>query len=163
MEYYLNDNIPLNNQGNICMKFLEKIKTFKYTFIGFLFTYLSIVVFSHTAFAQTSTQSTEFVLLYKNEFTFLLCVITLALGSWLGVKLPTMSGEQELDKSIKFVTALLGGVLAFIYCLQKDKALTLMNPFWIAVVSVTLPLTILTLRDKVLAYAKSIKFTKNGE
>ena len=138
------------------------MKRFKlrYPILGFILTY-SITTL---AFAVGDTSpSTEFVLLYKNEFTLLLCLITLILGTWLGVKLPSGVGEPGLSLSIKFVTSLLGGLLAFIYCLQKDKGLTLMNPFWIAAACVALPLTIMTLREKFLTYARSIKFPKSGE
>lgn len=136
---------------------------FKYLILGFITAYSLVVIATQPAFAQENTATTEFVLFYRNEFTFLLCVITMALGTWLGVKLPAGVGEPELSKSIKFVTALLGGFLAFIYCLQKDKGLTLMNPFWIAAACVALPLTIMTLREKFLTYARSIKFPKSGE
>ena len=138
------------------------MKRFKlrYLLLGFILTY----GFTTLAFAAgDASPSTEFVLLYKNEFTLLLCLITLILGTWLGVKLPSGVGEPELSLSIKFVTSLLGGFLAFIYCLQKDKGLTLMNPFWIAAACVALPLTIMTLREKFLTYARSIKFPKSGE
>lgn len=117
----------------------------------------------NVAFAQTNSTSTDFVLLYKNEFTFLLCLITLVLGTWLAVKIPTKVGEQELAQGVKVVAGILGGVLAFIYCLQKDKGLTLMNPIWIAVACVALPLTIITLRDRIIAYAKIMKLPKDGE
>lgn len=138
------------------------MKRFKlrYPILGFILTYgITTLAFA----AGDTSPSTEFVLLYKNEFTLLLCLITLILGTWLGVKLPSGVGEPELSISIKFVTSLLGGFLAFIYCLQKDKGLTLMNPFWIAAACVALPLTIMTLREKFLTYARSIKFPKSGE
>ena len=135
---------------------------FKYLILGFITAYSLVVIATQPAFAQENTATTEFVLFYRNEFTFLLCVITMALGTWLGVKLPAGVGEPELSKSIKFVTSLLGGFLAFIYCLQKDKGLTLMNPIWIAAACVALPLTIITLRDRLIAYAKVMKYPKDG-
>ena len=132
---------------------------FKYLFLGFVVVFFSI---THSAFAQ-QTISTEFVIFYRNEFTFALCLFVLIVSSWLGMKLPADKEEEDLPQSIKFVTSLLGGFLAFIYCLQKDKGLTLMNPFWIAAACVALPLTIMTLREKFLTYARSIKFPKSGE
>lgn len=132
---------------------------FFYLGLGYIFGYL---FFMNVAFAQTNSISTDFVLLYKNEFTFLLCLITLVLGTWLAVKIPTKVGEQELAQGVKVVAGVLGGVLAFIYCLQKDKGLTLMNPIWIAVACVALPLTIMTLRDRIIAYAKIMKLPKDG-
>ena len=133
---------------------------FFYLGLGYIFGYL---FFMNVAFAQTNSTSTDFVLLYKNEFTFLLCLITLVLGTWLAVKIPTKVGEQELAQGVKVVAGVLGGVLAFIYCLQKDKGLTLMSPIWIAVACVALPLTIITLRDRIIAYAKIMKLPKDGE
>lgn len=133
---------------------------FFYLGLGYVFGYL---FFMNVALAQTNSTSTDFVLLYKNEFTFLLCLITLVLGTWLAVKIPTKVGEQELAQGVKVVAGVLGGVLAFIYCLQKDKGLTLMNPIWIAVACVALPLTIITLRDRIIAYAKIMKLPKDGE
>ena len=133
---------------------------FFYLGLGYIFGYL---FFMNVAFAQTNSTSTDFVLLYKNEFTFLLCLITLVLGTWLAVKIPTKVGEQKLAQGVKVVAGVLGGVLAFIYCLQKDKGLTLMNPIWIAVACVALPLTIMTLRDRIIAYAKIMKLPKDGE
>lgn len=133
----------------------------KYLSPWFLIGYL-ITLITTSAFAQTNSVSTEFVLFYKNEFTFLLCILTMILGTWLGVKIPTKAGEVELSKGIKIVAGILGGLLAFIYCLQKDKGLTLMNPIWIAVACVALPLTIITLRDRLIAYAKVMKYPKDG-
>ena len=132
---------------------------FQYLFLGFFSVF---TLLNHSAFAQ-DTVSTEFVLLYRNEFTFGLCVFVLFIASWLGMKLPTKNGEKDLPPGVKFVTALLGGILAFIYCLYKDKSLTLLNPIWITVASIVLPVTILNLREKFNEYSKSIKLTGKGE
>lgn len=132
---------------------------FQYLFLGF---FGVLMLLNHSAFAQ-DTVSTEFVLLYRNEFTFGLCVFVLFISSWLGMKLPTENGEKDLPSSVKFVTALLGGILAFIYCLYKDKSLTLLNPIWITVASIVLPVTILNLRERFNEYSKSIKLTGKGE
>lgn len=132
---------------------------FQYLLLGFFSVF---TLLNHSAFAQ-DTVSTEFVLLYRNEFTFGLCVFVLFIASWLGMKLPTKNGEKDLPSSVKFVTALLGGILAFIYCLYKDKSLTLLNPIWITVASIVLPVTILNLREKFNEYSKSIKLTGKGE
>lgn len=132
---------------------------FQYLFLGFFSVF---TLLNHSAFAQ-DTVSTEFVLLYRNEFTFGLCVFVLFVSSWLGMKLPIKNGEKDLPPGVKFVTALLGGILAFIYCLYKDKSLTLLNPIWITVASIVLPVTILNLREKFNEYSKSIKLTGKGE
>ena len=132
---------------------------FQYLFLGF-FSFFTLL--NHSDFAQ-DTVSTEFVLLYRNEFTFGLCVFVLFIASWLGMKLPIKNGEKDLPLGVKFVTALLGGILAFIYCLYKDKSLTLLNPIWITVASIVLPVTILNLREKFNEYSKSIKLTGKGE
>ena len=132
---------------------------FQYLFLGFFSVF---TLLNHSAFAQ-DTVSTEFVLLYRNEFTFGLCVFVLFISSWLGMKLPIKNGEKDLPPGVKFVTALLGGILAFIYCLYKDKSLTLLNPIWITVASIVLPVTILNLREKFNEYSKSIKLTGKGE
>lgn len=136
---------------------------FKYLILGFITAYSLVAIASHPAFAQENTATTEFVLFYRNEFTFLLCVITMALGTWLGMKLPADKEEEDLPQSIKFVTALLGGILAFIYCLYKDNSLTLLNPIWIAMASIVLPVTILSLRTKFKGYTKNIDLPKNGD
>lgn len=132
---------------------------FQYLFMGF---FGVLMLLNHSAFAQ-DTASTAFVLMYRNEFTFGLCLFVLIIASWLGMKLPTESGEKDLSPGVKFVTALLGGILAFIYCLYKDKSLTLLNPIWITVASIVLPVTILNLREKFKEYSKSIKIPKNGD
>ena len=132
---------------------------FQYLFLGFFSVF---TLLNHSAFAQ-DTVSTEFVLLYRNEFTFGLCVFVLFIASWLGMKLPIKNGEKDLPPGVKFVTALLGGILAFIYCLYKDKSLTLLNPIWITVASIVLPVTILNLREKFNEYSKNIKLTGKGE
>ena len=132
---------------------------FQYLFLGFFSVF---TLLNHSAFAQ-DTVSTEFVLLYRNEFTFGLCVFVLFIASWLGMKLPIKNSEKDLPPGVKFVTALLGGILAFIYCLYKDKSLTLLNPIWITVASIVLPVTILNLREKFNEYSKSIKLTGKGE
>ena len=132
---------------------------FKYLFLGFVGVF---IIITQSAFAQ-QTMSTEFVIFYRNEFTFALCLFVLILSSWLGIKLPADKEEEDLPQSIKFVTALLGGILAFIYCLYKDNSLTLLNPIWIAVASIVLPVTILSLRTKFKGYTKNIDLHKNGD
>ena len=131
----------------------------KYLFLGFVAVFFSI---THSAFAQ-QTMSTEFVIHYRNEFTFALCLFVLLVSSWLGMKLPADKEEEDLPQSIKFVTALLGGILAFIYCLYKDNSLTLLNPIWIAMASIVLPVTILSLRTKFKGYTKTIDLPKDGD
>ena len=131
----------------------------KYLFLGFVAVFFSI---THSAFAQ-QTMSTEFVIHYRNEFTFALCLFVLIVSSWLGMKLPADKEEEDLPQSIKFVTALLGGILAFIYCLYKDNSLTLLNPIWIAMASIVLPVTILSLRTKFKGYTKTIDLPKDGD
>lgn len=132
---------------------------FKYLFIGFVGVF---IILTQSAFAQ-QTMSTEFVIFYRNEFTFALCLFVLIIASWLGMKLPADKKEEDLPQSIKFVTALLGGILAFIYCLYKDNSLTLLNPIWIAVASIVLPVTILSLRTKFKGYTKGIDLSQNGD
>lgn len=132
---------------------------FNYLFVGFLGVFL---LMNHSAFAQNTT-TTDFVIHYKNEFTLGLCLFVLVLSSWLGMRLPTENNEQDLSKGVKFVTALLGGVLAFIYCLYKDKSLTLLNPIWIFAASLALPVTILNLRAKFKEYTNIIKIPKSGD
>lgn len=132
---------------------------FGYFLTGFL---AILALLSHPAFAQ-STASTEFVLFYKNEFTFGLCLFVLLVSSWLGMKLPAENSEKDLPSSVKFVTALLGGVLAFVYCLYKDKSLTLLNPIWITVASIVLPVTILNLRANFKEYTKAMNIPKKGD
>ena len=131
----------------------------KYLFLGFVAVFFSI---THSAFAQ-QTMSTKFVIFYRNEFTFALCLFVLIVSSWLGMKLPADKEEEDLPQSIKFVTALLGGILAFIYCLYKDNSLTLLNPIWIAMASIVLPVTILSLRTKFKGYTKTIDLPKDGD
>lgn len=131
---------------------------FRYLMMGFFGVFMMI---SHPAFANTP--ATAFVLTHKNEFTILLCLVVWILASWLGMKLPTENNEVDLEPSVKMVTALLGGLLAFIYCLYHDASLTLLNPFWIAVASIVLPVTILNLRAKFKEYSKVVDFSKNGD
>lgn len=132
---------------------------FQYLLVGF---FSVLMLLNHSAFAQHSV-STAFVLTYKNEFTFGLCLFVLIISSWLGMKLPTESGEKDLPSSVKFVTSLLGGILAFIYCLYKDKSLTLLNPIWITVASIVLPVTILNLRGRFKEYSKTMKIPGGGD
>ena len=132
---------------------------FQYLIMGFLSVFLLL---THTAYAQNSV-STEFVINYRNEFTFVLCVIVLFLSSWLGMKLPAEDQGKELEPMVKYITAFLGGILAFIYCLYRDKSLTLLNPIWIAAASIALPVTILNIRTKIKEYTKVMDVTKHGE
>ena len=48
-----------------------------YLVFGFIITYLIIALGIHPAFAQVNTASTDFVLFYRNEFTFSLCLVVL--------------------------------------------------------------------------------------
>lgn len=130
----------------------------RYLMMGFFGVFM---LFTHPAFANTTT--TEYVVFYKNEFTLGLCILVLFISSWLSMKLPTDKGETDLDPSIKFVTAMLGGLLAFIYCLHKDKDLTLLNPIWVAVVAIVLPVAILNIRSRLKEYTSKLKIDKNGD
>lgn len=129
-----------------------------YLLMGFFGVFMT---FTHPAFAQTAT--TDYVVFYRNEFTFGLCVLVLFISSWLSMKLPAEKGETDLEPSIKFITAMLGGILAFIYCLHKDKDLTLLNPIWVAVVAIVLPVAILNIRSRLKDYTSKMKFKKDGE
>lgn len=131
---------------------------FRYLFMGFFGVFM---LMTHPVFAATA--STEFVITHENEFTFALCILVWLLASWLGMKLPAENDDIELKPSVKLVTALLGGLLAFVYCLYRDNDLTLLNPVWIAVASIVLPVTILNLRVKFKEYSKAVDFSKKGE
>ena len=131
---------------------------FRYLFMGFFGVFM---VMTHPAIA--ATPSTDFVITHKNEFTFILCLLVWGLASWLGMKLPSENEDIDLEPSVKLVTALLGGLLAFAYCLYRDKSLTLLNPVWIAAASIVLPVTILNLRVKLKEYTKAMDFSKNGD
>jgi len=131
----------------------------KYIAISFLLSVLSMNV---PAMAQTKNDSpaTTFVLMYGNEFTFGLCVLVLILSSWLSLKLPSdETVKPEMSSQAKILAALTGGILAFIYSLHKDQGLTLMNPIWIAVAAIVLPVTILTLRSKFKRYTETVDFS----
>lgn len=130
----------------------------KYLLVGFSFVFVFM-----TQTTLGASPSTEYVVLYSNEFTLFLCIIVWLLSSWLGMKLPPDNDDVDLEPSVKFVTSLLGGLLAFIYCLYRDQSLTLLNPVWIAVASIILPVTILNLRIKFKEYSKSISFTKKDD
>lgn len=135
-----------------------KIAALRYFIIGFLMVFIGMVNFGYAA----DTHTTKMVVVYRNELTFMICLVVLMMASWLGATLPTEEGEKDLPKRIKFVTGLLGGVLAFVYCLHKDKELTLLNPIWVAGACIVLPVTILNIRSKLKAYTKSID-SKLGE
>lgn len=134
----------------------------KYFITSFLVGLLSL----NHVFAQDKQYSpaTQFVITYSNEFMFGACVLTLILSCWLSIKLPTDDTvKPELSRQAKVLSALLGGILAFIYSLHRDKGLTLMNPLWIAVAAITLPVTILTLREQFKRYTGSINLDSNQQ
>lgn len=117
-----------------------------YGLIGYIVTF-SILNLASTHPVQATTPSTLFVIEHSNEFIVLLCVITLFLGTWLGVKLP--NENERLDYGTKFVSGIFGGLVAFIYCLHRDKGLTLLNPIWVGVTAICLPATIMVIVSKV--------------
>lgn len=134
----------------------------KYFITSFL---LGLFSLNHV-FAQDKEYSpaTQFVMTYSNEFMFGACILTLILSCWLSIKLPTDDTvKPELSNQAKLLSALLGGILAFIYSLHRDKGLTLMNPLWIAVAAITLPVTIITLRNKFKRYTESIDLNSNQQ
>ena len=118
------------------------MKYIYFSLLGFVFTFLLL-----TNPAIASTPTTLFVIEHSNEFTVFLCILTLSLGAWLGVKLPNQ--DVELSFGMKFVSGLFGGVMAFIYCLHRDKGLTLLNPIWVGAATITMPATIMILLSKV--------------
>lgn len=126
----------------------------RYLFIvlGYIFT------FSILNTATASTNNTLFVIEHRNEFTLFLCVITLILGTWLGVKLPNQNKEMTLE--MKLASGLFGGILAFIYCLHRDKGLTLLNPIWVGVSSVCLPATIIIIISKIRTWVEKYEVGK---
>lgn len=132
----------------------------KYFITSFFVGLLSL----NSVFAQDKQYSpaTQFVITYSNEFMFGACVLILILSCWLSIKLPTDDMvKPELSNHAKILSALTGGILAFIFSLHRDKGLTLMNPIWIAVAAITLPVTILTLRNKFKRYTDSIDLNSN--
>lgn len=131
----------------------------RYLLMGFFGVFM---VMTHSVFAA-HTPSTQFVVTHRNEFTLFLCLLVWGLASWLGMKLPSDNDGVDLEPSVKLVTALLGGLLAFAYCLYRDNSLTLLNPVWIAVASIVLPVTILNLRVKFKEYSKAMNLSKNGD
>ena len=118
------------------------MKYIYFSLLGFGFTFL-LLANPVTA----STPTTLFVIKHSNEFTVFLCILTLTLGTWLGVKLPNQ--DVELSFGMKFVSGLFGGVMAFIYCLHTDKGLTLLNPIWVRAATITMPATIMIILSKV--------------
>lgn len=122
-----------------------------YFILGFI---MVLFLTNNNVFAQTVT--TNMVITHSNEFIFVLCVICLVLSCWLSYKLPDMGQETELPKDVKVISALLGGVLAFSYTLHRDKELTLINPLWITVAAIGLPVTIKILISKLISYANRI-------
>ena len=118
------------------------MKYIYFSILGFGFTFLLL---ANPVVASTPT--TLFVIEHSNEFTAVLCVLTLTLGTWLGVKLPNQ--DVELSFGMKFVSGLFGGVMAFIYCLHIDKGLTLLNPIWVGAATITMPATIMIILSKI--------------
>lgn len=131
-------------------------------FLGFL---LGIIFFNPVLAADVTAMSpaTQFVMYYKNEAIAVICFISLILSTWLSVVLPTDESKTELSKTAKIIASVLGGFLAFVYSIHTDKQLTLLNPFWITVSCITLPVTIITLRNKFSRYAETINLDKEGE
>ena len=62
----------------------------------------------------------------------------------------------SFQKDVKVIAAVLGGILAFTYSLHRDKELTLLNPVWITVAAIGLPVTLKNLLSKMIDYAKRI-------
>lgn len=126
----------------------------RYLFIvlGYIFT------FSILNTATASTNTTLFVIEHRNEFTLFLCIITLILGTWLGVKLPNQNKEMTFE--MKLISGLFGGILAFIYCLHRDKGLTLLNPIWVGVSSICLPATIMIIISKIRTWVEKYEVGK---
>lgn len=118
------------------------MKYIYFSVLGFIFTFLLL-----TNPVIASTPTTLFVIEHSNEFTVFLCILTLTLGTWLGVKLPNQ--DVELSFGMKFVSGLFGGVMAFIYCLHTDKGLTLLNPIWVGAATITMPATIMIILSKI--------------
>lgn len=137
------------------------MKFFNYFIVSFIVGVLSL---NTVAQAESASPATLFVTTYSNEFTFGLCVLVLILSSWLSIKLPTDQDiKPELSVQAKVLSALTGGILAFIYSLHRDQGLTLMNPIWIAVTAIVFPVTILTSRGKLKRYTDTIDFNGNQQ
>lgn len=138
------------------------MKFFNYFIVSFLFGLFSL----SNVFAQSKVNSpaTQFVLTYSNEFIFASCVVMLFLGCWLSVTLPTdPTVKPELSTKAKVLSALSGGILAFIFSIHSDKALTLMNPLWIFATAIAFPVTILTLRSRLKSYSNNMTLGSNQQ
>lgn len=83
----------------------------------------------------------QFAAHYPSELILGACLICWILGSLLGAYYPVPEELKQRPMSInlKILVSMSGGFIAFLYVLNVDKTLTLINPIWVGGVSFVAP------------------------
>lgn len=89
---------------------------------------------------------TQASIYYSNEIITTACVVTAILGAYLAAywKPPTdlanlLTMNSNLDK---FLLAIAGGIVAFLYALHTNNRLTVLHPVWVLCVAVITPVSV---------------------
>lgn len=113
----------------------------------YLLMYLVAIVWLpfSSALAETAPTQTPFVAaitMYRIEVIIAASLLTLILGAVLSTRyeppidVPTGS---RMNSTTTFLFAIAGGIAAFTYGLEQEKALTLLHPLWVLGVSIVTP------------------------
>jgi len=94
---------------------------------------------------------------YATEIILAVCFIVWLMSVAISTAYkPPMSLDNDLPKPLKAVIAMLGGILALLYAIHVDKAISVLHPFWVVVVTIMAPATF------TLLYTSGITFVKGA-
>lgn len=98
-----------------------------------------------SALAESGQAPTPFVAaitMYRVEVIIVASLATLLLGAVLATRYEPpidVPAGSRMNSTTTFLFAISGGIAAFIYGLEQEKALTLLHPLWVLGVSIVTP------------------------
>lgn len=91
---------------------------------------------------SATTPFVSAISMYRAEVIIIASFLLLVLGAFLSTRYepPTdVPSGSRMDLATKFLFAIAGGVVAFIYVLEEKQTLTVLHPVWVLGVSIVTP------------------------
>lgn len=105
-----------------------------------------VFAFAADAVGYTDSPLTKNAIYYKNEYITLLCSITMVIGAILATQIEPPA-DLQLKLQIKarwarFLFGIMGGLVAYLYTLDRNNALISLHPVYVFGVALVFPLAL---------------------